>query len=149
MVQPRTFQKSCECVKYGQSFRGRLEIRCSSFLCRGVGEGRRCIFRLYDRKLHHSANSFLHYRIRVSKALAAERAWQFAQKSCAPSIVRSIPLSLWKRKSCSAEASTIYESHLHRTKVSCTNIFCAICQAHSAARAFDTRILIGNYATAL
>ena len=88
--------------------------------------------------------TFFYYRIRVSKALAAERAWQFAQKSCAPSIVRSIPLSLWKRKSCSAEASTIYESHLHRTKVSCTNIFCAICQAHSAARAFDTRIIIGN-----
>ena len=62
-------------------------------------------------------------------------------KSCAPSIVRSIPLSLQKRKSCSAEASTIYESHLHRTKVSCTNIFCANCQAHCAARAFDARIL--------
>ena len=26
--------------------------------------------------------AFLPYRIRVSKALAAERAWQFAQKSC-------------------------------------------------------------------
>ncbi len=38
--------------------------------------------------------TFFYYRIRVSKALAAERAWQFAQKSCAPSIVRSIPLSL-------------------------------------------------------
>ena len=31
-------------------------------------------------------------------------------------VVQTIPMSLWKRESCSAEASMIPESHLHCTK---------------------------------
>ena len=49
-----------------------------------------------------------------------------------------------KTKSCSALASTIFESPLHRTKVTCTIFFCAICQAALPDRTFDTRILSGK-----
>ena len=51
-------------------------------------------------------------------------------------------MSLLRRKSCSALASTILESPLHRTKATCTIFFCAICQAALPGRPFDTRILL-------
>ncbi len=65
---------------------------------------------------------------------------------CARLVVRSIPMSLLRRKSCSALASTILESPLHRTKATCTIFFCAICQAALPGRPFDTRILYGKKA---
>ncbi len=76
----------------------------------------------------------------MSKGLSGGGAWQMAQKICARSIVRYIPMSLLRRKSCSALASTILESPLHRTKATCTIFFCAICQAALPGRPFDTRI---------
>ena len=68
---------------------------------------------------------------------------KLCRKTCF-AIVRSIPMSLLRRKSCSALASTILESPLHRTKATCTIFFCAICQAALQGRPFDTRILIGK-----
>ena len=48
----------------------------------------------------------------MSKGLSGSGAWQMAQKNCAAKlvlllVVRSIPMSLLRRKSCSALASTI------------------------------------------
>ena len=88
-------------------------------------------------------NIWIYNRIRVSKGFPGSAAWQMAQKKhCAHLVVRSIPMSLLRRKSCSALASTILESPLHRTKATCTIFFCAICQAALPGRPFDTRILI-------
>ena len=64
------------------------------------------------------------------------------KKHCAHLVVRSIPMILLRRKSCSALASTILESPLHRTKATCTIFFCAICQAALPGKPFDTRILL-------
>ena len=50
------------------------------------------------------------------------------KKSCAHSIAPDIPMSLLERKSCSAKASTIFESHFHGAKVVCPICFCAICR---------------------
>ena len=50
-------------------------------------------------------------------------------------------MSLLRRKSFSALASTILESPLHRTKATCTIFFCVICQAALPGRPFDIRIL--------
>jgi len=85
----------------------------------------------------------------VSKGLPGSAAWHMAQKNCAAKlvllfVVRSIPVSLLRRKSCSALASTIFESPLHRTKVTYPIFFCTICQAPLPTRPFDTRILIGK-----
>ena len=90
------------------------------------------------------------YVIQVSKGFPGSAAWQIAQKNCTRSIVRNIPMSLLRRKSCSALASTILESPLHRTKATCTIFFCAICQAALPGRPFDTRIHMvkSNYRTA-
>jgi hypothetical protein len=52
-------------------------------------------------------------------------------------------------KSCSALASTILESPLHRTKATYTIFFCAICQAALPDRPFDARILIEKFAIML
>ena len=74
--------------------------------------------------------------------------WHMAQKLCSKTyfaIVRSIPMSLLRRKSCSALASTILESPLHRTKVTCTIFFCAICQTALPDSPFDTQIHIGKF----
>ena len=60
---------------------------------------------------------------------------------CARLVVRSIPMSFLRQKSCSALASTILESPLHRTKATCTISFDAIPQAPLPRRAFVTRIL--------
>ena len=65
---------------------------------------------------------------------------------CARLVVRSIPMSLLRRKSCSALASTILESPLHRTKATCTIFFCAIRQVALPGRPFDTRIPYGKKA---
>ena len=86
----------------------------------------------------------------MSKGLPGSAAWQMAQKICAAKLVMlfvvwSIPMSLLRRKSCSALASTIFESPLHRTKATCTRFFCAICQAALPGRPFDTRIHIGKF----
>ena len=94
-------------------------------------------------------DSFLPYRIRVSKGLPGSAAWQIAQKNGATKlvlllVVRSIPMILLRRKLCSALVSTILESPLHRTKATCTIFFCAICQAALPGRPFDTRIHIGK-----
>ncbi len=59
-------------------------------------------------------------------------------------VVRSIPMSLLRRKSCSALASTIFESPLHRTKATCTIFFCSICQVALQDRPFVTWIRIGK-----
>ena len=40
----------------------------------------------------------------------------FNKISCPILVVQSIPMNLLGRKSCSAEASTIFEFHLHCTK---------------------------------
>ena len=53
-------------------------------------------------------------------------------------------MSLIRRKSCSALASTILESPLHRTKATCTIFFRAICQAALPGRPLDTPIYIGK-----
>jgi len=79
--------------------------------------------------------------IRASKGLSSDAARQIAQKICARSIARTIPMSLLKRKSCSEMASTIFEAHLHRAKVTCPIFICAICRAASLDRPFDTLIL--------
>ena len=60
--------------------------------------------------------TFLPYRIRAPKGLSGSAVWPMARKICARSIVRSIPLSLLKQKSCSALASTVLESPLYRAK---------------------------------
>ena len=49
-----------------------------------------------------------------------------AKRNGANSIVQTIPMSLLERKSCSAKASMISESHLHCTKVNCRTFFCKI-----------------------
>ena len=66
----------------------------------------------------------------MSKGLPGSAAWQMAQKICARLIVRNIPMSLLRRKSCSALASTIFESPLHRTKATCTNFFVQSAKRH-------------------
>ncbi len=66
---------------------------------------------------------------------------QSHKRICPNSIARTIPMSLLKRKSCSAVASTIFESHLHRAKVICPNFFWAIGQIKFIDRAFGIRIL--------
>ncbi len=67
---------------------------------------------------------FLYHRIRASKGPSGVPIRQMAQKVCAHSVARDIPMSLGKQKSCSAEASTILESPLHRAKAVCTNLVC-------------------------
>ena len=47
-------------------------------------------------------------------------------RSCAHSVAPDISMSLLERKSCSARASTIFESHFHGAKVVYTIFFCAI-----------------------
>ena len=54
-------------------------------------------------------------------------------------------MSLLRRELFSALASTILESPLHRTKVTCTIFFCAICQTALPDSSFDTRIHIGKF----
>jgi hypothetical protein len=51
-------------------------------------------------------------------------------------------MSLLRQKSCSALASTILESPLHRTKVTYTIFFCATCQAVLPGRPFDALIFL-------
>ena len=81
------------------------------------------------------------YRFGCQKVFLAVLLGRWHKKYCARLVVRSIPMSLLRRKSCSALASTILESPLHRTKATCTIFFCAICQAALPGRPFDTRIL--------
>ena len=71
---------------------------------------------------------FLCNRIRVSKGsifkfMPADCTKKYCKFHCA-----NIPISLWKRESCSAEASTLHESYLHCTKRNFPYFFCAICQ---------------------
>ena len=104
-------------------------------LCDGRGRGA-----VYARSGCYSrvrADRFMGQSIKIkmklgSNSLSGGTAWQIAQ---------DIPMSLLRRKSCSALASTIFESPLHRTKVTCPIFFCAICQTPPPDRPFDTRIL--------
>ena len=63
------------------------------------------------------------------------------KKSCAHSIAPGIPMSLAKRKSCSARASTIFESHFHGVKVVCPISFCAIYRSTFFCKAFAPNII--------
>ena len=59
----------------------------------------------------------------VKRSVRQRRLADGTKEYCARFAVRSIPMSLLRRKSCSALASTIFESPLHRTKITCTIFF--------------------------
>ena len=73
-------------------------------------------------------SNFLHYRIRVSKGLLFSLVESNCTKKYCKFHCANIPISLWKRESCSAKASTLHESYLHCTKRNFSYFFCAIYQ---------------------
>ena len=94
-------------------------------------------------------DSFLLYRIRVSKGLPGSAAWQMAQKN-----IVQVAFVRWRGDSKIVEANAEHDFRLRRligmfrttnSKTSfAAQFFCAICQAALPERPFDTRILIGK-----
>ena len=94
-------------------------------------------------------DSFLLYRIRVSKGLPCSTAWQMAQKN-----IVQVAFVRWRGDSKIVEANAEHDFRLRRligmfrttnSKTSfAAQFFCAICQAALPGRPFDTRIRIGK-----
>ena len=80
--------------------------------------------------------------IRVSKALTEVASCQSAQMYCCALHCTKHSNEPLKRKSCSAVASTIFESHFHGAKVVCTNTFGQTDNQHFSAGLLTPLILI-------
>ena len=90
-------------------------------------------------------DSFLPYRIRVSKGLPGSAAWQMAQKN-----IVQVAFVRWRGDSKIVEANAEHDFRLMRLigmlrTTKRAQIFCAICQAALPGRPFDTPILYIAY----